>query len=335
MRKIVLLSSLLLSQTLFAQQDIHSSFWYKNTVQFNPATPYMGKGFVSLNTRMRMQWLTINGLGMRTNTASVLTKISPQGANGYFTTGVNFYNDQTGNKTINTTSFSIPLNYNMQMDRSTSFSIGFAPTLGSRFVDLSGTWDQQWSGTSFNESLDPGENRTQGSSMYFDIGSGMFYQKYFGEFNYFTLGASVDHLMRPDYVSNLYSTDNMNVRYMLHGGFQISANRVFSYSPQFMASFQAGNYNVIGGVNFIYHLKERSRRLIYEDGIDFTLGTFYRYMDALVLQSTYRNEGFEVGLSYDINISGLTRYTKTVGAVELFLRMNLGSDAQSYSFRRF
>ena len=108
-----------------------------------------------------------------------------------------------------------------------------------------------------------------------------------------------------------------------------------SYSPQLIASYQGGNYNIVGGMNFIYHIKERSRRLIYEDGIDFSLGVFYRYMDALIVQAAYRNEGFEVGLSYDANLSGLTRATKSFGAVELFLRFNLGEDASIYSFRRF
>lgn len=335
MKKIILLAGLLAFNNAFSQQDIHSSFWYKNSIQFNPATPFMGNGFVSVNTRMRMQWLTINGLGMRTNTASILAKINPRNSNGYFSTGINFFNDQTGNKTINTTSFAVPINYNLQFDRNTSLSIGLAPSLGIRSLSISGTWDQQWAGTSFNTELDSGEKRNLGSTTYFDLGAGFFYQKYFGEMNYFSGGVSVDHLLRPDYTTSLYSSDNMNTRYLIHGGVQISANRVMSYAPQIMASYQAGNYNAIGGVNFIYHIKERSRRLIYEEGIDFTLGAFYRYMDALILQSSYRNEGFEVGFSYDVNISGLTRYTKSFGAVELFLRMNLGSDSQSYSFRRF
>lgn len=335
-KNFVLIFGILFSLKSLAQQDDHASYWYKSPTLVNTGAPIVGFGKFSAFTAMRMQWFTLNGSPMRSNTVSFLAKIGEQMRDGYFTTGINAHNDQTGNGSIQTTNLYVPINYTLRMKYDRFLSLGIAPGLMMRNVSNRGTWGNQWTGTNFDEAIANGEGFSQMKSMFFDMNTGIFYQQYSRQGNLLLLGASVNHVIQPKYTpSNTFRTDEVKqqfgiqMNYLMHG-----RTRLFSYRPGFYASYQAGNYNVLGGLEIIYHAKERSRSLIYEEGVDFNFGVYYRYLDALITQFSYRNAGFEVGLSYDMTLSRLTRATKSLGAVELFLRYNFAKNNHSFDFRK-
>lgn len=332
----VLIFGLLLTLKSLGQQDDHASYWYKSPTLVNTGAPIIGYGKFSAFTAMRMQWFAVNGSPMRTNTFSFLAKIGEQIRDGYFTAGVNFHNDQTGNGSILTNSVSVPVNYTIRMRNDRFLSLGLSPGVMMRVISNRGTWGNQWTGTSFDQGIANGEGFTQMKSTFFDMNTGLFYQQFSGSGNLFLLGASVNHVIQPKYTpGSTFRTDEVKKQYGLQMSYLAHGKtRLFSYRPAMMASYQGGNYNILGGVEIIYHAKERSRSLIYEEGIDFNFGVFYRYLDALIGQFSYRNGGFEAGLSYDMTLSRLTRATKSVGALEVFLRFNFAKNNHSFDFRK-
>lgn len=331
---IVVFLATLIQTNLLAQQDIHSSYWDKSPTLFNPAAPILGYGKFSVFTGMRMQWLNVGSQAMRTNTALFQAKIGEGMDDGFFTIGTHFNNDQTGNGSIKTTGIAIPISYTVKLDRYRLLSLGVSPGMMNRTRNGNGTWGNQWVGTAFDQTLNSYENFAATSNFRFDLSAGLFYQQELQNRNRFYVGASVDHLI--PYTNELLvdSKDELNYKYLLQSNLLLnSKNRFFSYQPGFYGSWQGGNYNFIGGVDIIYHAKERSRSLNFVEGIDFNFGIFYRYMDAIIGRFSYRNKGFEAGLSYDMTLSRFTRADKSVGAVELFLKFNFTKNNHSYDFR--
>ncbi|HIW88174.1 MAG TPA: type IX secretion system membrane protein PorP/SprF, partial [Candidatus Onthomorpha intestinigallinarum] len=81
-----------------------------------------------------------------------------------------------------------------------------------------------------------------------------------------------------------------------------------------LSSFQNDNYEITGGADMVYSL---SRTMVDTEAVG--LGLYFRSNDAIILSPYYQYNSFTAGLSYDINISGLSAATKTYGALELWL----------------
>jgi hypothetical protein len=79
-------------------------------------------------------------------------------------------------------------------------------------------------------------------------------------------------------------------------------------------SFQRRFYEVNFGVNLEYLFANKR-----DSQITFGVGTFYRWNDALILILTTRWQNCKFGISYDFNISTLTRASHVRGGVELSL----------------
>ncbi|PHR50055.1 MAG: hypothetical protein COA32_02670 [Fluviicola sp.] len=334
-KKIILGACLIfVTQITISQQESHSSFWHESQVLINPAFTSESARNFKLFTDMRLQWLTVDGANMQTNNAYFSGRML-SGKNGFFTLNALFSSDKTSRK-INTTSFSLPISYAIRTSRNSILSIGVAPKFFQRSTVNNGSWGNQWTGTSFDQSINSQESFLVNVGEYkLDFSSGLFFQTRFNRSNIFNLGLSLDHILRPTTHSLISSNENINMRLQLHSGAEFETrNRRLRVAPNAYMSFQGNHYFITGGSTFIYAIKEPSRSLIYEDGINMKFGIYYRYHDALLLQVAYQNEGFEIGFNYDSNISSLIPASSSVGAFQLYLSYSFGHLSRHYEFRK-
>jgi hypothetical protein len=56
--------------------------------------------------------------------------------------------------------------------------------------------------------------------------------------------------------------------------------------------------------------------------VAFSLGAMYRFKDAFSPQVLFEYDKYAVGVSYDLNLSQLTPFSKTLGSLEVCLRYN-------------
>ena len=66
-----------------------------------------------------------------------------------------------------------------------------------------------------------------------------------------------------------------------------------------------------------YVLQEHSRYTNNQNDKAFYIGAFYRFKDAAFVTFRYDYDAFSASLAYDINISGLTPVSHTVGGFEI------------------
>jgi len=78
--------------------------------------------------------------------------------------------------------------------------------------------------------------------------------------------------------------------------------------------------NVFGGLNLVFKIKEESKITGYKKGSSIVLGAFYRAKDAIAITSIINYSSYSFGISYDVNVSSLSKASMGRGAMEVYFR---------------
>ena len=180
-------------------------------------------------------------------------------------------------------------------------------------------FDNQWTGTEFNQSMTSGEILAGYNLSRFDLSAGLFYDlKQSEKFN-LQLGVGGFHLTAQE-VSFFQISEKLYRNFTVYGKAMIGMDdSKISFHPALFGLFQGPNWELTFGNNFEFQLKEGTGQGGNFDGMALSLGLYYRSSDALMTNLIYKAGALNFGVGYDINLSGLKIASKSVGAVELFL----------------
>ena len=308
-----------------AQQDKHFSMFYASPMTINPGATGFFPGDLQVFTGFKNQWKSISSNPYNTISASVDTKLFKESSNGGFLgLGVNFYNDKAGDSKLTTNIANISINYALQIAEGHQIALGIQPSFLQRFATAEAlSWDEQWDGSTFNTSLESGEIMSTDKSFLFDINSGLYYSGKFNAQNSVNFGISVAHLLKPQ-TSLLNGDDKLYQKYTLHGGgkFSKSGSKI-AFSPNLIYFEQGPNQELSLGTDFIYNLKESSRYTGYYDESTISIGAYMRVGDAFYSTLFLNFSEFSLGISYDLNMSGLSVATNGRGGMEMLLRYRI------------
>ena len=303
-----------------AQQDKHFSMFSTSKVQSNPAAAGFFDGDYQLFTNYRNQWSAVSDNPFNTISASFDTKFDA--GNGFIGTGINFYNDVSGDARYTVNQITVPITYAIELNRENNLSIGLAPSFYQRSISSTNvSWDNQWTGVDFNTSMSngesvPNENLSVGK---FDLNAGVFWQGRFSKYSWLSVGVSAQHLTKQKI--NYFTVDNGLYRKLLvsaHGNFSQN-NSNFTLKPNAMMFFQGPNKMFILGSGFDFLLKGNSLHTAYNRRTSIEFGVYARVMDALVVNTLFHMAGFTVGASVDLNTSTLNQASGGFGAMEFLL----------------
>ncbi|MEO9534006.1 MAG: PorP/SprF family type IX secretion system membrane protein [Crocinitomicaceae bacterium] len=326
---ILIIASLFVLST-YGQQDKHYSMFFANPVQFNPAVAGHFGGNVQLFANYRSQWFTVSDNPFRSFSASIDGKLGErQLKNGFVGAGMNIMNDVSGDSRYSLTVISAPINYSLEVNRNSYFSLGIQP--GLYMQKMSGDqlyFDNQWDGSGFNSAIASNENLGGFNDTKFDLGAGLYFTSSPSSNSKYQLGVSASHLTRQP-INFLQSSEKLYRNFSLYarGEFGSNGSNV-AFHPAIIAFMQGPNYEVMFGNNFVYQLRPPSKHTMYFDGTSIGFGVYYRWADALVANMVFTTGAFSAGVSYDLNISGLSPATKGVGGCEFFVKLTptLGSN---------
>ena len=218
----------------------------------------------------------------------------------------------------------ISINYAIEVADNHQLALGIQPSFFQRFASMETlTWDQQWTGSTFDSNLDNGETLITDKSFQFDINSGLYYFGKLNNQNSINFGVSVAHLLKPQNTL-LNGNENLYQRYTIHGGGEFSENgSKIAFSPNMIYFKQGPNQSFSVGTDFIYSLKESSKYTGYYDKSTISLGTYVRIGDAFYTTLFLNFSDFSLGVSYDLNMSGLSAATNGRGGMEMLLRYRI------------
>lgn len=314
-------------------QDIHFSHFEYSPMSLNPALAGANSPMQGI-INFRNQWSKV-GVPYKTIGASFDGRFNEnkRQKNGIIAGGINFFNDQAGSQRMSTNMVNLNLAYHLILSRESTLGIGIYGGFGQRAFSSDGSeWMSQYNGIGYDASISSGEEFNFPSFSYFDTGAGVVYA-YNMSGGYLTqnnrkklnIGFATYHLNKPyySYINNTNERLAMRFNGFINADIGIENTRGI-LQPAIYYQRQNGHQEIMIGTNYGYIIHEGSRATGFTRPITFYLGMFYRFKDAAVARVMLEYDLFSLGFAYDVNISGLTPVTKTVGGFEFFLRFNAG-----------
>jgi type IX secretion system PorP/SprF family membrane protein len=328
MRKLTLIVAMVIGAWTYGQ-DIHFSQFQTQPMTQNPALVGVKFDFAA-NVNYKDQWRQI-GSPYKTFGASADSKLNKHAIDrGFFAAGVNFFSDRAGDSKMGTTQGNFALAYHVKVAEHQTFGLGLMGGFAQRSLDYTHlTWGNQYDGTNYDGAITSGENFGASSFAHSDFAAGLVYNynNKDGHINVtdnhdlkFNAGFSVYHLSRPKY-SYLGANHRLYMKFVLHADALISiADTRYAFLPGVMIYYQGKAKELLVGGMFRIKLQQDSKYTGYKNGSAISIGGYLRARDAFTPMVLFEFHQFAMGVSYDVNISGLNQATNTRGGLELTLR---------------
>ncbi len=322
----LLLLTVTVTATLTAQ-DIHFSQFTMAPLLQNPALSGADHDMrASIN--YKDQWRSVAS-PYKTFSASFDMKLNRKAAtNGFWALGTSFFADKAGDARMGTTQGNLDIAYHVLLNEKSTLGLGMMGGFCQRSLSYSQLqWMNQYDGISYSASLPSGEPEGATHITYADLGAGLAWTYKKGEAYIkgndqvqISTGVAIFHPHQPEY-SFYNSGERLKMKTLAHGTILYGIkNTQLSLVPGFMFSAQGSSNELIVGSLFRITTKESSKYTGYVKGSAFSLGLHYRHRDAIIASALIEMGQYTLGLSYDINVSGLKTASTGRGGVEISLR---------------
>ncbi len=325
-------------------QDIHFSQFYMSPFTQNPAFSGAIYGMAA-QINYKEQWKSV-GTPYKTVAASYDVSFQKKkNAKAFFAAGLNFFSDKAGDSKMGTTQANLTGACHVYIDRFTKIGGGLQIGYAQRSVDYTALqWGTQFDGMAYNPSLSSRENLGVSSYSYPDVAAGVLWSynnsagmKRVIENNDIkaNLGVSVFHLSQPKY-SFIGTNEKLYIKFVIHGNILLSVPYTnLGFVPGFMFFKQGGPSEIYSGTLIRYKLRAKSKYTRDKSSSAFSIGAFYRAKDAAVISMLIEYSNYTIGMSYDINTSGLNKATSGRGGFEISIRYVAANPFMVQSRSRF
>jgi type IX secretion system PorP/SprF family membrane protein len=276
----------------------------------------------------RQQWRSITS-PYKTIAASVDGKVLTQGKNGStLGAGLSFYNDMAGEGRLVTNQVNLSVSGKITLAKNQTLSTGIYGGFVQRHIATSDlTWGSQYNGLVYDPSLSSGETFSSESFFNGDFGAGLQWSYGKGSRTLSSndmfggqIGFAAFHVNSPN--SGFYAvTDKRAIRYLVHatGSYGIK-NTNMQLSPMFIYQRQGPAQMIYVGTFIKYRLQESSKYTDYVLSRTVSIGGFMRSQDAIAIAAQCELGQMAFGISYDINISSLSKVSSGKGGFEISIR---------------
>ncbi len=292
--------------------------WFLNNSLHNPAQVGVIETDMRAFGNFKYQYFTVSDMPNRGISASVEGRIPFVKNQGHHLgVGVNFFNDLTSNSKYTVNEISLPVSMQIAINDESSLSVGVAPSLYNRNLrSKSYTWEHQWTGIKFDETI-PGENlgRSRNENT-FDISLGLLYRYQSSITNHFSFGFSTQNVIEQDIGFTI--EDKLERRFI--GQFGLShrlKNRDWGLSPNVYTMLQGENMNIIFGTNVDFYIIDGSTKTTFISPNSFSFGIYHRLFEGVIVNAILKFRGATIAVAYDSNINGMISHSKSVGGFEI------------------
>jgi type IX secretion system PorP/SprF family membrane protein len=329
MRKIILISIMALAPLLktLQAQDIHFAQTWMTPLLLNPAQSGAETKFRAIFNH-RNQWKSI-AIPYVTSDISVDVKIgNSKETKSFSAIGLTVFHDKSGNAEISTLQGNISYAYHIYLNDKSTLGAGLYGGLAQYNIDYTELqWMNQYNGQMYDASLPSGEPIASNSFSQLDMGGGIHYQYGKGE-RYMTAndqaringGIAFFHANGPK--RSFYGmSEKQEMKIVGYANALIGMeNSNLEAGPSVIYFSQGKMSELIMGSMFRYALKAESKYTGFESASAISLGLHYRNKDALIISTLYEISKYAIGISYDVNVSGLKSASNSRGAFEISLR---------------
>jgi len=221
-----------------------------------------------------------------------------------------------------------------------TLSLGLQGGIVQKSVNFSKfIFSNQYNGNAYDPTITSNEMEGSRSFIYADVAAGVLWnyireESAIGQNDQLSANAGVAmfHINKPREKFLTTTDERMFSKFVVHGTvlFGIPHSNV-GIMPSFMLQFQGPQKEILVGAMVKYYLKNDSKYTGYIRRSSFGLGAYYRNQDALIVSALFELGQYAIGLSYDLNTSGLTKVSTLRGGPEITVRFN---SANRYLFQK-
>lgn len=295
-------------------QDIHYSQFNSSPQNLSPSQTGLFDGDWRFAGNFRSQWSAIP-VPYRTFSLAADTRIKTNSEKNAPAAGLVINTDKSGDSKFTTTQLFASGAFIKRLNKdSTHFgSVAIQPGITSKSFNVAElTFDNQYTGDVYDGTLPSGENFPKTRMTYFDLGAGLGYLYRKNHRTLVNVGVSMLHLNRPK--QSFFNNDDirLDMKTCVSGLAEFPVAAQLDVLPSVMYQRQGKFQETVFGVFGKYHLKP-------VDGMTtaVSLGGFYRLKDAFILVANMDYKNFNVGVSYDVNMSKLIAATNRRGGFEI------------------
>ena len=244
--------------------------------------------------------------------------------NGSLGAGISVLSDKAGDLSFGTTQVNLSISANKSVDNNNNISVGLQGGFAQRGIDpAKEQWGDQYDPTNpdgFNSSSNTGNKEPLELFAFGDFAAGILWN-YTPESFRAHAGIALFHLNQPNQsFGSDYGEGKLNAKLVFHGGSEIYLKEsTIAVIPKFLILSQGSQNEITVGSLVKYVLQESSKYTGWVDEIAVYLGGWYRFGDAFILNGRFDYKNFALGISYDVNISGLTVASASKGGPEFSL----------------
>jgi len=293
-------------------QDFTFSQFQEMPLLRNPAIAGLFAGDIRIQSAYRSQWLSVT-TPYKTMAVSAETKIPAKYQDDFFTASLLVTNDVAGDSRLSRLQILPSINFLKSINDNNGYiALGFIGGLvQSQFDPTKLTFDDQFQNGSFNPLNPTSQTFSKTSITYFDASVGMSYSDRIGENTKFYLGGAYFHANKPK-VSFLDDKILLNSRSVINAGLSIETSEYDNFYIFGDYISQAGNRQGLMGLMYSHIIGE----YLEDDNVSLSLGAFYRWGDAVIPAIKLNLYKVSLGISYDMNVSKLSRASQLRGGYE-------------------
>jgi type IX secretion system PorP/SprF family membrane protein len=317
MRKLFLSLFLISAVLSLKAQDPDFSQFFASPLTLNPALTGKFDGVFRVAGNYRNQWPTINN-AFTTATVSLDASILRNAIPDYdqFGVGIMAFSDKSGNGVLQNNFLALSTSYHKALDENGfhQIGLGFQGTYVNKRLDIAGLkFESMLRSDGFTGLLDESFSSNQIKLSYFDMNMGVLYNGTSDGANNFYAGASMYHVNRP---KETFKEGNylLEPRLTLQAGGMVPLGEfnAIHFSANYSRQANATN-TVIGGAYGINVTQDPG------DPTNLYLGSWFRFGDAVIPYVGLEFGEFQLGATYDVNISSLKPASNLRGGAEISL----------------
>jgi type IX secretion system PorP/SprF family membrane protein len=316
MKRILLIVFTLFGAGMASAQDIHFSQFDASPLNLNPAFTGLFDGDFRITGNHRNQWSAVPVPYSTFSFAGEMRGLIKKSRDTYGA-GLIINTDKAGDSQFSTKQVNLALSYIKVLngDSTRFLSFGMQPGMTTRGFNTSKlTFDNQYDGDSYDPSLSSGENFTTTKMTYFDLSAGTnFLMKIKPRMN-FNIGAAFMHILQPRQSFYLDGITKLDPKIAFHSNFQLPVSATMDVVPSVLYEKQGKFSETVLGAQVRFLLKSDK-----SDGPEtaFMTGVYYRAKDAVIAYAGYTMNRITLGMSYDVNTSGLHPAVNGRGGYEI------------------
>ncbi|MEO8771580.1 MAG: PorP/SprF family type IX secretion system membrane protein [Ferruginibacter sp.] len=300
-------------------QDLNFSQFYEVPLLRNPALSFAYKGDIRVTAAFRNQWSSVTtpyvseALGVETKFAW------PKNSDNYASLGLQVTNDQAGDSKFGKIEVLPVFAYHHSMSdvKDSYLSFGLMTGAGHQHFNNSKLkFDDQFVNGQYDPSTPTQDIFTNTDLTYFDLSAGVVYSSSFANDIQYYGGISAFHLNRPraNIKEILVPQDKgrLDVKWTLSAGLAAPTSeddKFIIYADYFR---QGGNNQVQGGFMYKHDLAQNND----EETMAVSIGSFFRWNDAVIPVLKLDIYKFAIGFTYDVNVSKLKTASQSMGGFE-------------------